>query len=120
MTPYTAQQWVEDFSQIAPLPYQPGATPPVVATQMRLYFARKYPDEYVDRFVRFQRAMQFLDQHFHELIQGRAGVAGEKKALVRPSLVLALHEYFAALTDEEIEHWPTVAQISELAKGHTA
>jgi hypothetical protein len=121
MTPYTIQQWLEDYTHAARLTLEPGATPNGVKEKERDHFYSKYrDDDPIGRFARFYKAMQFLDQHFEDFSFGRASVAGEKQSLIGEPLVRALHEYFTSIPPEQIDESPTVEQIKELAVKHGA
>lgn len=121
MKPYTIQEWIEDYSFAARLTLEPGITPISARAKEREYFYSKYQGiEAIDRFARFLKAMQFLDQHFDDLSFGRACVAGEKANLVGEPLVRALHEYFTAIRPERIDESPKVDHIKQLAVKHGA
>ncbi len=121
MSPYTIQEWIEDYTFAAGLTLHPGSTPISVRDKEREYFYSKYQGvEAIDHFARFQKAMQFLDQHFDDLSFGRASVAGEKMSLVGEPLVRALHEYFTSVPPEQIDEPPTVEVIKKLAIKHGA
>ncbi len=121
MQSYTIQEWIEDYAFAVRLTVDPDATPTSVKEKEREYFYSKYQGvEAIGRFVRFRKAMQFLDQHFDDLSFGRACVAGDKMHLVAQPLVRALHEYFTAIRPEQIDESPTVDHIKQLAIKHGA
>ena len=121
MTPYTIQEWIEDYTFAAGVTRHLDATPTSVRDKEREYFYSKYQGlEAIDHFARFQKAMQFLDQHLDDLSFGRASVAGEKESLVGKPLVLALHEYFTSVPPEQIDEPPSVEEIKKLAIKHGA
>ena len=121
MKPYTIQEWIEDYGYAVRLTVDPAATASGVIEKEREHFYSKYQGvDAISRFARFYKAMQFLDQHVHELSFGRAAVAGEKAVLVAEPLVRALHEYFTSIPPEQIDEAPSVEEIKELAIKHGA
>ena len=121
MQSYTIQEWIEDYAFAAGLTVDTAATPISVRDKERDYFYSKYQGRSaIENFARFQKAMQFLDQHFDDLSFGLACVAGEKANLVGESLVRALHEYFTSIRVEQIDESPTVEHIKQLAIKHGA
>ena len=105
------REWLRDYADSLPLLPDRERDPNEIRAELLDQFYSKYPDDAVARFRQFAQGMMFLEEHMDAPELARWIVPGEERAVVRTSLLCALHKYFTQPTNRV----PSLQEIADLA-----